>query len=260
MRDRDVPATPQFSDALEQLLRVRVRKQMQERRVRRRFAGACVVTALALALALLAPRQGDEGTQALATGFRFPDGRGVSAASVDDRAELQQLAGEAAAAGVELVIKERAVAPRADGRLFAIAYPDGAELDGEGRVMIDGELPGPIVVTVGRGTPGEDAGLPVYESIPQLCSLVDPGDAPRTARALREAGFEPVFTLVHLTGGHGDNRSEVVEDPPPGTVVISVLGPNGDMTDVDPNTRELHVEVGRPGEGHFGTGPACGSG
>lgn len=259
MHDRDTPSTPQFCEALEQLLRQRVRQRANARRVRTPVAVA-LVAAGALALPLLTPGRGDDATQAHATGFRFSDGRSVAAAAIDNRRELDELVREASAAGVEIVVKERPVAPRADGRLFTIAYPDGARLDRKGRLMVESETPSPIVVTVGRGVPGERAGLTVYEAIPRLCSLVDPSDAPGTARALRDAGFEPVFSLVHLTGGHGDNRAENIEEPPPGTVVISVLGRNGDITDVDPQTRELLVEVGQPGEGHHGAGPACAAG
>jgi hypothetical protein len=249
--------TPQFSAALEELLRRRA--GTPQRRHGRRVTAAAVLGALAataaVALSLGGGRVEDAGAT---TGFRFPGGSTVTLDPALSRPELRELRRRFEAAGVELVIRTRPVKPRAAGRIFSVGYPSDARLDDAGRLIIDRRLDGPVVIVVGEpndsARPG--AGLTIYEAIPELCDLVDPRDAPATAEALRAAGYE--LRVMRVEFFDGGAQSERVADPPPGSLVISVMDERGRYTGVDPDTKRLTLEVGAGGHGHHGqTDGAC---
>lgn len=62
-----------------------------------------------------------------------------------------------------------------------------------------------------------------------------------TGRALDQLGFRVRWVLIEAPG-----RGRDVETPPADTVVISVLGPEGEWTDVDPDIDTLMVEIAAP--------------
>ena len=244
----DAPHTPRFSGALSELLRRRAAQRPARRRRTRLVAALATVAAVAVtAVLLLAPRGGGID-EARALGLAFPSGRTATLDHLSEREEFLLLRDEFRAAGVEVRIRFKPVEPAADGRVFSVEYPDNARLDEQGRVLVRDDLAGPVVIVVGRASERAErgAGLTIYEAIPELCALVDPKDAPKTARALRDAGFDLRITVLQgppLQDG----------EPAPGTLVVSVLDERGDLTSVDPDTKRLTMEVSdRPFEGHSG--------
>ncbi len=256
MHPRDVPPTPAFSGALERLLRDRVDAAAAAApRASRRRRMAVAAVAAATVLAAIAGPPALDSEPANATGFRFAGGTTIALDSLDDRADYARLRRAFARAGVPLVVRSRAVAPRDAGRVYSVSAPDGARFDDEGRLIVAGPSRAPVVLVVGRsGAATLNArDLTVYEAIPRLCELVQPHDAPATARALRRAGYRLRLIEVRWRGA-----SRRVAEPPPGTIVFSVLGPSGRYEDVDPRTNTLMLEVGMPGDGHRGqTDAAC---
>ncbi len=203
------------------------------------LAAAGAVAVLVAVLVVAAPLAPGGGGTALAA-MRLPDGEVVEIERAFDRAQLDGLQAELARHGVVLHVEEVPVDPRADGRVYDVAFPPSARLDGEGRLLVDeGGLPEPVVVTVGTGSAeqrGTSAGLTLYETFPELCDAIDVDDPRATGRGLRRLGFRVRWVLVDHAGGD-------VRVPPPGTAVLSVLGPGGELTDVPRDARELMVEV-----------------
>ena len=243
-----MPETPRFSAALEEVLRRRA-GELPGRRRRTRFAvaAAALVVVLAAGTFLLMPGEGVD--EARATGLVFPSGRTTELDVLSEREEFRMLRDEFAAAGVEFRIRFTPVEPPADGRVFSIQYPDGADVDDDGHLVVEEGLGGPVVILVGRASERAErgAGLPIYEAIPELCALVDPQDANQTARALRDAGFEVKIKVL---------QGPPLRDglPAPGTLVISLLDEHGRYTSVDPATKRLSMEVSdQEFEGHSGT-------
>lgn len=107
---------------------------------------------------------------------------------------------------------------------------------------------GPVTVTVcvPSHTP-TTAGQTIYETLPDLCSLVSPSDAPATVRALRDAGYR--VDVKQITFTNPGARARDVEDAPAGTLVIGVLNAKGTSLDIPPETKHLIVEVGQLAEG-----------
>lgn len=258
----DPPPTPRFSRALEASLR-----EEAAARGRRRPRGLPSLRALVPAAALLAalafvllPRAGDDRDERVGgAGSTGPPVLRVSSNDLlaADRPEIERLQREFRRRGAVLAVRDRWVRdPSADGRVFAVMMPPGIgnEVEGAGddrrsRVVpftVDDRLPGPIIVVVGKagGEKPEPSNKTIYEAIPILCDLVEPTDPAGTERALRDAGFDVVVTNVPW-------KTEGLKP-----VVISLLDGEGRYRNVDPDTKQLIMEVGTPGEGHGATGDA----
>jgi hypothetical protein len=90
-------------------------------------------------------------------------------------------------------------------------------------------------------------GLTVEEALPQVAASVDRDDPAATARALERRGFDVRWQLIvdNPTGdedGAPPTLGRDVAAPPPGTKILSVLGPDGDDK-ATPGTRRLLIEV-----------------
>lgn len=171
----------------------------------------------------------------------FSDGTTVDVEELFDAANHERLKAVFAEHGAQLQIREVPVAPAAAGRIFEIGIPAGmADSSDHRNIHLDGG--GTVVVTIGVPEPGMDTeGLSLYEVFPEIEAAINRDDPVATGRALEQLGFHVEWTQI-LAPGTG--RS--VDDPPPGTVVISVLGPEGQWYNVDPSTDTLSVEVGSP--------------
>jgi hypothetical protein len=119
-------------------------------------------------------------------------------------------------------------------------------------------------VTLGTGSAdrrGTTAGLTLFETFPALCPAIVHDDPRATGRALRRLGFRVRWVLIEDAppGAESPTTGGPVAAPPPGTVVLSVLGPGGAWTDVPRDARELEVEVSPRGSeilaGHEGGRP-----
>jgi hypothetical protein len=171
----------------------------------------------------------------------FSDGTRVRSDELFDAANHERLQALFAAHGAELVLIERPVAPAADGRVFTVTVPPGMADDTEPG-LIDLEEGGRVEVEVGRADPtAGTAGLTLHEVFPALPSAIDRDDPVATEQALEQLGFGVRWVLIEAPG-----RGRDVDAPPPGTVVISVLGPRGEWTDIEPTADTLMVEVAAP--------------
>lgn len=143
--------------------------------------------------------------------------------------------------GMELAIVEVPVNPDADGRVFSVTVTSGvAEHLPSGGYRLE---PGArLEVAVGRADEAAGtAGLTLFEVFPEVEVAVDRDDPVATGQALEALGFQVRWVLIE---GPGDGHD--VEAPPSGTVVISVLGPEGQWTDIDPAIDTLMVEIATP--------------
>lgn len=97
----------------------------------------------------------------------------------------------------------------------------------------------------------------IYDVFPVLCESVQPENAPATARTLRGDGFAVTYVLLD-PGVPPGSRGTRVNQPPPGTVVISVLDADGSYSGIRTRTRRLLVEVATdPGIEPVGRDGAC---
>jgi hypothetical protein len=105
---------------------------------------------------------------------------------------------------------------------------------------------------------GERATAPVgtiFSTNPELCELVVWRDPRETARRLRAASYDVHWEVVDLDE---DRQPKTVSAPPRGTVVLSVLAPDGSYEDVPPGLRQLSIEVTRePGDHPVAQDAAC---
>ena len=171
----------------------------------------------------------------------FTDGTTVDIDELYDVANHERLRELFAEHGAELVIVERPVAPAADGRVYSVRVSTGAADElAAGRIHLDaGDR---VEVEVGRGDPAIGSeGLTLYELFPAIPEAVDREDPAATGQALEQLGFAVHWVLIEAPGEGHD-----VETPPPGTVVISVAGPNGEWDSIDPKIDTLMVEVAAP--------------
>jgi hypothetical protein len=170
----------------------------------------------------------------------FADGTTVSIGELSDVANHQRLQALFAEHGAELVIHERPVAPAADGRvLWIMADVLGDEAQSH---IIPIDAGARVEVEVGRADPAADTeGLTLYEVFPDVEEAIDRDDPVATGQALERLGFRIRWSLIEAPGVDRD-----IDAPPDGTRVLSVLGPNGQWTDIDPSTDTLMVEVATP--------------
>jgi hypothetical protein len=250
----DVPDTSRFSAELEARLRRRV-AQHPHRRPRLIKSGLATGAATA-AVAVLALSVGGGQTDARATAF-IVNGDVVAMSSLTNPERLENLQRRFARAGGALVVQRRKVAPQSVGQILGVSLPKDAALNDEQQLVVSPDLKGPVVVTL--GVPSDKpttAGAPIYDTVPDLCELVVPTDAPTTVRNLRRNGFELTIKLIRFTATGAEARD--VDQAPPGTLVIGVLDQQGRNAGVASDTRKLVVEVGTGGDGHHGqTDSAC---
>jgi len=257
-RHPEVPDTPRFHAELERYLAGQVlatRPRGHRRPSRHRLVVAAILaTALAAALAVLlvAPVTGSRPVAvAEAESFVLPDGTTVSVEEFFDPTNFDRLRRLFAAHGAELIIHERPVAGRAVERVFSVMTDFGGQPDSDPRVV--GIEPGERVeVEVGRvaraGEQVDTEGLTLYEVFPALPEAIDRADPTGTEAALHDLGFQVQWVLLDVAFEDGvfNNSGEDVDSPPPGTVIVSVLGPGGQWTDVEPDTDTLMVELATP--------------
>ena len=251
----DLPPTPRFSAELERHLRTAAGTPARRHRRVSPLRAAVAVAAVVIALAfVIGPRVGDDDSDGGASSTDLPVLRLEVRDLLDaDRAKLERLQEEFRRRGAVLAIRDRWVKnPKADGRIFSVRLPRGVGSRSTGRgarqtfdvpFKVDDKLPGPIVVVMGKagGEKPKRTNATIYEAIPRLCDLVDPSDPKGTEQALRDAGFDVVVTGVPW-------ETEGLKP-----IVISVLDGEGRYRNVDPDTKQLIMEVGTPGEGHTGT-------
>jgi hypothetical protein len=250
----DIPDTPRFSADLEAYLRTQVGASRPSRRVAPRVvAGVIAVALLGGVLGLTGVLGG--GSQAQATAFVVGDDI-VAIGALSDPSRHDELQRRFAQAGAELVIERRPVAAQSVGRVLGISLPRGITADDDNLVDV-AQLPGPVVVTLGVPSPSPTtAGAPIYDTLPDLCELVEPTDAPATVAALRRAGYDVDVKLIEFIDSGAKARD--IDQPPEGTLVIGVMNREGENQGVSPDTRQLIVEVGTGGDGHNGqTDSSC---
>lgn len=168
----------------------------------------------------------------------FDDGTTVDVDELFDVANHERLQALFAEHGAELVIGYQPVTQAREGQVLDISIPAGMadEEAGERITLIPG---GRVEVTVGRE--GMEPLRTLFEVFPEVLSVTDSDDPVATGEALKGLGFK--VRWVHITGpGEGGD----VASPPPGTVVLSILGPNGEWDDIDPTVDTLMVEVATP--------------
>jgi hypothetical protein len=171
----------------------------------------------------------------------FTDGTTVRSDELFDGANLERLRALFAEHGAELVIHERPVASAADGRVFTVTVPPGMADETEPG-LIHLVAGGRVEVEVGRASAtAGNAGLTLYEVFPAVEDAFDRDDPAATGEALEQLGFQIHWVLIEAPGQGHD-----VDGPPPGTVAISVLGPNGEWTDIDPTIDTLMIELATP--------------
>jgi hypothetical protein len=169
----------------------------------------------------------------------FADGTTVPVAALFDPAEHERLQDVFTEHDAVLVIDARPVDPAADGRVFGVSVLNG-RYDETRPDVIHLEAGVHVEVEVGRAHPTATSGegLTLYEVFPAVEAAIDREDPVATGRALERLGFRVDWVLIEGAGvGHD------VDTPPSGTVVLSVLGPEGQWTGIDPATDTLMVEL-----------------
>lgn len=250
----DIPDTPRFSADLEAYLRTQVAASHPSRRVAPRVvAGVLAVAVLGSVLGVTGLLGG--GSQAQATAFVVGDDI-VAMSALTDPARHEELQRRFAQAGGELVVERRPVARQSVGQVLGISLPRGVRADGD-RLVDASQLPGPVVITLGVPSPSPTtAGAPIYDTLPDLCELVEPTDAPATLAALRGAGYDVDVKLIEFVEDGAKARD--IGQPPEGSLVLGVMDRDGENQGVSPDTRQLIVEVGSGGHGHHGqTDSSC---
>lgn len=221
-------------------------------RPRPRAGGIVAALAVAVAAVVLVTDAGERRADQEPTGQRldisgarevvFDDGLTVDLDELFDSTNFDRLEAMFRDHGVELVIDEVPVNPAADGRVYSMwVEPDtGAEDFEQGVIRLQ---PGArVYVEVGRADESAGmSGLTLYEVFPEIEAVLNRDDPVATGQALRSLGFDVRWVLIE-----GAGRGHDVPTPPPDTVVISVLGPNGEWTSIDPATDTLMVEVASP--------------
>lgn len=254
------PDTPRFRADLERYLATQAhtaRPQRDRYPASRRLvvAGICAAAlAAVVAVVLLGPVTGSRpAAVARAETFVLPGGTTVDIGEFFDPANFDRLRQAFADHGAELVIHERPVAGPAIGRVFSVSTDFGGAPDSDPKI-VDVEPGQRVEVEIGRapraGEQVDTEGLTLHEVFPTLPAAIDRSDPVATGDALRDLGFQIRWVLLHVAveDGQFDNTSQDVDSPPPGTVIVSVLGPNGEWTDVDPATDTLMVELATPEE------------
>lgn len=171
----------------------------------------------------------------------FTDGTTVDSAELFDAANHDRLRALFADHGAALVIHERPVAPAVDGRVFTVTVPAGMA-DEVTPGLIHLNAGGRVEVEVGRGdAEAGEAGLTLFEVFPAVRAAFNRDDPVATGQALEQLGFQVHWVFIEAPGQGYD-----VDAPPPGTIAISVLGPNGEWTDIDPTIDTLMVELAPP--------------
>lgn len=242
---------------LEEIVKRGTRRQRSQRV---RATGVIVVVCLALAAPMMILR----ASPALAGGFTFADGRVVDVhKSLRDDGQLEELRAVLGEHGIGLDVEERPVQPQADRRVFEITYPSGAQLDAQGRMVVDDDVAGTVVtLEIGRADTdaSASAGLTIFESIPLLCEVVESDDPAATGAALREHGFNITWVLVDFRPYPGAENSQATEvsTPPAGTQILSVLDRDGAAHDVPGEERDLLIELQVGAEGGHEPLQPCG--
>jgi hypothetical protein len=211
-------------------------------------AAVAAVAAIVVVVVMLGPTRPDDapspgGATLDLTDARtvlFADGTTVPVDDLFDAANHERLRALFAEHDAELVVHERPVDPAADGRVYSVTIPNGTYTGTGDRVRLDAGVS--VAVEVGRGDAAAATdGLTLDEVFPEIEAAIDREDPVATGRALERLGFRIRWDLIEAPGfGYG------VEAPPAGTVVISVLGPDGQWTDIEPTTDTLTVEVASP--------------
>lgn len=247
----DTPDTPRFSADLEAYLRDEVNSSSASQRAPRLLTGVVAIVVLVVVLGLTGVNGG--GSKAQATAFVLGDDV-VALSALSDPERHEELQRRFADEGGRLVIERRPVADQSVGQVLGVSLPRGIRLD-EDRLVDPSKMSGPVVVTLGVPSPTPTtAGAPIYDTLPDLCELVEPTDAPATVAALRAAGYDIDVKLIEFVDDGAEARD--VAEPPAGTLVIGVMDHRGENAGVDPDTRRLIVEVGSGGQGHSGQTPS----
>ena len=87
----------------------------------------------------------------------------------------------------------------------------------------------------------------VEDALPEVAAAIDRDDPAATGRALERLGFRVRWMLITDNPARGRDgetptRWRAVAAPPAGTEILSVAAADGSLT-VDPDTRELQIEV-----------------
>lgn len=243
------PDTPRFRSELDAYLHARTGPRTRRaRRTGRWLAVAGVAVVAAVAMVLVGPVTGDRPQSvALARGtLVLDDDTRIPVSDFLDAANFDRLRTAFKDADATLVIDEVPVAAAAEGRVLEVAF-----YGSDRPTATDFEItvaPGDRVeVTVGR--PARDGervtteGLTPEEVFPEIHKAVRYDDPVATGEALEQLGFTVEWLLIDFEPDGTHSHGERVEAPPPGTYVLSVLGPGGQRIGMDPDIDSLIVEI-----------------
>ena len=118
-----------------------------------------------------------------------------------------------------------------------------------------------VTQTFGQRSAGSDeSAVPrdtIFESVRGLCAAVDVHDPLATDERLGRAGFGVRWFVVDFARD-GSTRSTPVDRPPDGFGVMSVTARDGSYERVPSTTRDITIEVAKPGEHPVAPDAACG--
>lgn len=255
--DPDIRAVDQFGERLEQA----IRKPMRRSKARYLAAGAGLTVVVATpALALSGgfdfggdvPRAGEPGGPPRVLTTADPSAS-VEVISILNRpGGIDALRKRLAPSGLKVKVEGRPVAAGAVGRIFGVQFPHDARFDANHRLVVEPDSKGTLIVTVGQaaqaGQQVGTSGLSLYEVLPQVRDAVRRDDPRGSLERLRAMGFDVALKLVidNPDAGVGGERAatgaKTIQDPPPDTVVLSVLNANGSNT-ATRQTRALTMEL-----------------
>jgi hypothetical protein len=278
-RSGTAPATPQFTQEMERLLRAAVESSAAGGRVPARrlpsprwlraplLVGA---TAVVVLLVLGAPLVGGGARPArAATGMVFPDGDAVDilGAVVRD-GDLQALRRRLAEFGVSLEVRERPVPKERAGRVLRIQLPPGAEVDDQHRMVVAASRGGSLVVEIGKRRGDEPAPAPgewsIVERHPELCQTVNVHDPIGTAQRLAELGYRVDWKLVVPRTGAERSTGAPVTDridlpgPREDTFIIAVLAGEDATSQPAESSKTLVIEMTPTGSSWHAPAKVCG--
>ena len=166
--------------------------------------------------------------------------------SPSTEAEIPELRRRLASVGVELEVETTEVPPEEHGTIQSVQWPNDIEPADDpptDRMRVPEGAGGTVVVTVGRGDPSLRVPVEFERAIRT--------DDPRVLEArLRRLGHEVEWRLIvfHPDRAARDEprtSSESVDEPPPGTCVISVLDEDGSRIFGQP-PKTIQVEIASP--------------
>jgi len=95
----------------------------------------------------------------------------------------------------------------------------------------------------------------IYASIPGLCDAISSRDPIGTRRALAKLGVDVEWRFVSFDRASSKRQqgasTRSVSEPPAGSVIISVLAPDGSYDEVPEGLKRVLIELAAAPYGHF---------